>query len=120
MIPCTTTPHSIIPNGCHITGECEKCLIQPLPVSFFNAYLRKNCERETWVYQHITFGDNLQTIVVSLQRGDLRAVCDCSFDDGYGSDAWCIDGDRTIIRGANIVPVGSYTLDETQCELVGI
>ena len=55
-----------------------------------------------------------------LQRVDLRAVCDGSFDDTYGSSAWCLDDDGTIIRGVNIVLIGSDTLDATRCELAGI
>ena len=50
----------------------------------------------------------------------MSAVCDGSFDDDYSSAAWYIDGDGAIIRGVNIVPVGSDTLDATRCELAGI
>ena len=59
-------------------------------------------------------------MIASLQRGDLQAVYDSSFDSGYGSAAWCIDGNGSVIRGVNIVPIDSDTLDATQCELAGI
>ena len=101
MVHFTTTPHPTIHNSCYITGECEHGQIQPLIVSSFLEYLYKQCEREEWVYQHITFGDHPQAIVISLQRGDLRAVCDESFDDDYGSAVFCIDGDGSIICGVN-------------------
>ena len=44
-------------------------------------------------------------------------VCDGSFDVGYGTSGWCIDGNGAIIRGVNIVPIGSDTLGVTRCEL---
>ena len=118
MVPCTTTPRHTIQNGCHTTGECERGSIKPLPASSFTAYLRKKCEQEKWMYQHITFGDHLQAIVISLQRGNLRAVCDNSFDDGYGSAAWCIDSDGDTIRGVDKVPVVSDTLMQHGAKLL--
>ena len=59
----------------------------------------------------MTFNQNLPDIVSSLQQGDLRAVCDGSFDVGYGTTAWCLDGDVYIVRGINIAPIGSDTLE---------
>ena len=119
LVPCITTPHTVIHNAYNITGECELGPIQSLPVTTFEDYLHKQCEREKWIYQNTSFGDHLQAIVVSLQKCDLRAVCDGSFNDTYGSAAWCIDGDGAIIGGVTIVPVGSDTLDSTRCELAG-
>ena len=120
LVQCMPTPHPTIHHGYNITGECELGPIQSLPGTTFEDYLHKQCEREKWMYQNTSFGDHLQAIVISLQKGDLRAVCDGSFDDNYGSAAWCIDGDGAIIRRVNIVTVGSDTLDATQCELAGI
>ena len=39
---------------------------------------------------------------------------------GYSTVDWCIDGNGSIIRGFNTVPLDSDTLDPTQCELAGI
>ena len=47
-------------------------------------------------------------------------MCDGSFDNGYGVSAWCTDGNGSIIRGSNTVPLGSDTLDPIRCELAGI
>ena len=55
-----------------------------------------------------------------LQRGNLRGVCDGSFDDGYGTEAWYIDGNGSTIGGVNVVPVGNDTLDLICCGLAGI
>ena len=63
---------------------------------------------------------DISQLVEALVRGDLRAVCDGSFDIGYGTSGWCIDGCSAIMRGVNIVPIGSDSLDATRCELAGI
>ena len=42
------------------------------------------------------------------------------FDSRYGNSACCIDGDGSILRRVNIVPIGSDTLDATCCELADI
>ena len=55
-----------------------------------------------------------------MKNGNSRDVCDGSFDPGYGTAAWCINGDGNIIRGVNIVPIGSDNIDDTRCELVGM
>ena len=47
-------------------------------------------------------------------------MCDGSFDIGYGTAGWCIDGSSAILRGVNRVPIGSDSLDATRCELAGI
>ena len=72
------------------------------------------------MYQNISFGEHLQAIVGSLQQGNLRVVCDGSFDNHYGSNAWCINGDGDIIRGINLLPIDSDILDATRYELAGI
>ena len=115
-----TTPHATIHQGVRITGECELGPIQFLSTTTFEYYLHTQRAGEKWVYQNISFGEHLQAIVGSLQQGDLRAVYDGSFDNHYDSAAWCVDDDGAIIRGVNLVPVGSNTLDATRCELVGI
>ena len=108
-----TTPHATIHQGVRITEEYEFGPIQFLPPTTLEYYLHTQCAGEKWVYQNISFSEHLQAIVGSLQQGDLRAVCDSSFDNHYGSAAWCIDGDGAIIRGVNLVPVGNDTLDAT-------
>ena len=60
------------------------------------------------------------TIFTALQNGVLRAVCDGSFDVDYVTVAWCIYGIRTIIRGVNIVSIGSYTMESIIFELGGV
>ena len=69
------------------------------------------------MHQNISFQDYLPAI---LQRGDLQAVYDNSFDYNCGTVVWCLNGNESIIRGVNIVPIGSDILDSTQCELGGI
>ena len=118
--PCITTPHATVHQGVQITGQCVLGSIHALPSSTFVDYLHAQCEGEKWVYQNINIGAHLQAIVTSLQQGNLRAVCDGSFDAYYGSAAWCIDGDGAIMRGVNLVPIGSDTMDATRCELAGI
>lgn len=73
-----------------------------------------------WVYQKITLQDYLPEIISSLQCGDLRAVCDGSFDCSYGTVPWCLEGSGSIIQGANVVPIRSDTLDPVRCEFGGI
>lgn len=50
----------------------------------------------------------------------LQVVYVGSFDQWYGTTAWCIDGDGSIIMGVNVVPIGSDILDTTKCKLAGI
>ena len=69
------------------------------------------------MYQNISFQEYLPAIISSLRRGDLRALCDGYFDYGYGTAAVCLDGNGYRIRGVNIVPIDSDTLDLTQREL---
>ena len=59
-------------------------------------------------------------ITSALLDGCPRAVCDGSFDIGYVTAGWCVDGNGIIVRGVNIVPIVSDTLDPTTCELAGI
>ena len=118
--PCITTHHATVHQGVQITGQCVLGPIHALPASTFEDYLHAQCEGEKWVYQNIHIGAHLQAIVTSIQQGNLRAVCDGSFDAYYGSAAWCIDGDGAIMRGVNLVSIGSDTMDATRCELVGI
>ena len=56
---------------------------------------------------------DMSHIVTALTNGELRAVCDGSYDIGYGTSGWCIDGSSAIMRGVNIVPIGSDSLDAT-------
>ena len=71
------------------------------------------------MYQNIMLNDHLPAII-TYKKGNLRSVCDGSFDPGYGTSAWCIDGDGSIIRGVNMVPIDNDTMDTTRCELAGI
>ena len=66
------------------------------------------------------FNQNLPAIVSSLRQEDLRVLCDGSFDVGYGTSAWFPDGDGYLVRGVDIVPIGSDILDATRCELARI
>lgn len=68
----------------------------------------------------MTVNQYLPTIVSSLKQGDLRVIYDSSFNDGYGTIIWCLDGGGCIVRGLNIVPIGSDTLDATRYKLAGI
>ena len=47
-------------------------------------------------------------------------MCDRSCDNGYRSAAWYLDGDVSVARGVNLVPISSDILDTTRCELAGI
>lgn len=58
------------------------------------------------MYQNISVHNYLPAIVASLYEGNLRAVCDDSFDTTYETTAWWVDGDGLILRGVNIVPMG--------------
>ena len=115
-----TALHATIDQGVHITEECELGQIQFLLPTTFEDYLHTHCAEGKWVYQNISFGEHLQVIVGSLQHGNLQAVYDGLFDNHYDSATWCIDGDGSIIRGVNLVPAGSDTLDAARCELAGI
>lgn len=90
------------------------------PLSYFPNISTQKYTSKKWVYHNMKFHAYLPAILASLQRRDLRAVCDASFDSGYGSAAWCIDGNGYIAQGMNIVPIVSDTLDATRCELAGI
>lgn len=76
--------------------------------------------QQKMVYQKITLINEISVLVQALISGELRAVCNVSFDVGYGLAGWCIDEGGTIIRGVNIVPLSSDALDPTRCELVCI
>ena len=92
---------------------------EPQPIDFL-AFLRKECTHEKWVYQNIIMVGDVSQLVDSLTNGTIRAVCDGSFDIGYGTAGWCIDGNNAILRGVNLVPIGGDSLDATRCELAGI
>ena len=77
-----------------------------------NAHVRSVFIR-IWLHYH-------PDIVSSLRDGTLRAVYDGSFDRSYDTAAWCIEGNGGIIRGVNIVQLGSDTLDSTRCEIADI
>ena len=47
-------------------------------------------------------------------------MCDRSCDNGYRSAAWYLDGDVSVARGVNLVPIVSDILDATRCELARI
>ena len=93
LTPCIATPHATDHQGVYITGECDFGPIHALPATKFETYLHTQCGGEKWVYQNIQFGTYLQAIVNSLQQGNLRAVCDGSFDAYFESAVWFIDGD---------------------------
>ena len=103
-----------------ITEIFERGPIKPLSEDNFMDYLMAQRAGEKWVYQNFTVNYDLSAIVSSLKNGDLRAVCDGSFDPGYGTAGWCLEGERNIIRGVNIVPIGNTILDTIRCELAGI
>ena len=72
------------------------------------------------MYQNLIFQHYLPDVVSALSSGHLRAVYDGSFDSGYGTTAWCINSDGSIIRGVSIVHIKRSTLDVTHCDLAGI
>ena len=72
------------------------------------------------MYKNTIVHNYLSAIVNSLQKENLRALCDGSFDSGHGTAAWCINGNGIILRGVNIAPIGSDTLDAIRCKLAGI
>ena len=75
---------------------------------------------ENWVYQNISLLEYLPELVSEFHPGVMRSACDGSFDEDSSTVAWYIDGNRSIIRGVNIVPLGSVTLDPKRCELADI
>ena len=73
-----------------------------------------------WIYQNITLQYYLPDIVLALECGNLRAIYKGPFDIRYGTMAWYIDGHRSIIRGVNVVSIGSNTINTIRYELAGI
>ena len=70
-----------------IPGTFERGQIKLLKEDKLIDYLRAQFIGEKWVCQNFTVTDDLTAILSSLKNGDLRAVCDGSFDPGYGTTA---------------------------------
>ena len=100
-----------------IYSLCKRYPIKTLHHTYLLIYLRLECISEKWVYQNITLLEYLPHLISTFHSRELHAVCDGSIDKGYGTPAWCIHGNGSIIRGLNIVPLGSDTLDPTRCEI---
>ena len=107
-------------NKIKFTGICIQGPIQRLRATTFLDFLRSECINEKWVYQNITIVGDMPQLATALANEAIRDVCDGSFDDGYGTSGWCINSIGVIIRGVNIVQLGSGSLDATRCELGGI
>lgn len=118
LVRCTNVDDWKITNGVRFTGICEQGSIKPLPFTAFWAYLSSKCSQK-WVFQNITF-TNLTGRFSSLRHRNLRAVCNGFFNSGYSTSAWCLEGDGSVARGVNIVPIVSNTINATRCELSGI
>lgn len=114
-----TVNENFTDNHCKFPGICIQGHICPVKQTDFLAFLRSECKHEKWAYQNITIVSNISQLATVLTSGELRAVCDGSFDVGYGPSGWCIDGVSFILRGVNIVPIGSDSLDANRCELAG-
>ena len=117
--PCTVNPH-LTGNRVTFTGLCRQGRRRDVQPTDFLTFLRSECTHDRWVYQNITMVGEMSQLTSALRNGELRAVCDGSYDIGYGTSGWFIDGSSAIMRGVNIVPIGSDSLDATRCELAGI
>ena len=115
-----TVNRQITGNKIKTTGICIQGPVQRVCATTFLDFLRSECINKKWLYQNINIVGNVSQLATALANEVIRAVCDGSFDDSYGTSGWCIDSSGAIIRGVNIVPLGSGSLDATRCELGGI
>lgn len=97
LTPCTTIQHNTS-DAMAITGTCERGPIKQLREDNFMDYLRTQCVGEKWVCQNFTVNYDLAAIALSFKQGDSRAIYDGSFDHGYVTTAWCLEGEGNTIR----------------------
>ena len=89
---CTVNKHRSFSNGINFTGVCVLGPIKLLLSPTFLLFLHSVCTSEKWAYQNITLSDYLPSIVSVFKHGSLRALCDRSFNNGYGTSAWYLEG----------------------------